>query len=206
MAVNAHFRSTTDRVVVPIARGMAALRLTPNAITTAGLLGTLGGMGVLLAGRPVLGGWIVAASCVLDAFDGTVARLTNRQTAMGAFYDSVADRVSDATIFAACAWVAREEPVVFTGVMIALATALITSYIRAKAESLGWDATVGIIERPERIAIILPAVGYGFLGVGAWLLAVGGLVTIVQRLVAVARQARAQDAAGATAVEAAPSA
>jgi CDP-diacylglycerol--glycerol-3-phosphate 3-phosphatidyltransferase len=192
VAVNAYFRSSTDTVVVPIARGMARIGLTPNAITTLGLVGTGVGMGLLLAGHPVLGGWIVAASCILDAFDGTVARLTDSQTQMGAFYDSVADRVSDATIFAACAWVARDQPVVFTGVMVAFATALITSYIRAKAESLGWDATVGIIERPERIAIILPAVGYGFLGIGAWLLAVGGLVTIGQRLVAVARQADAR--------------
>lgn len=195
MAVNAYFRSSTDTVVVPIARGMAKVGLTPNAITTVGLLGTVVGMGLLLLGRPVLGGWIVAAACILDAFDGTVARLTGTSSQMGAFYDSVADRVSDATIFAACAWVARDEPWVFAGVMVALATALITSYIRAKAESLGWDATVGIIERPERIAIILPAVGYGFLGIGAWVLAVGGLITIGQRLAAVYRQAEAVDAA-----------
>ena len=195
MAVNAHFRSTTDKLVVPIARGMVALRLTPNAITTVGLVGVFIGVGVLLLGRPVLGGWILAAATVLDAFDGAVARLTNSASQMGAFYDSVADRVSDATIFAAAAWVARDEPLVFTGVMIAFATAMITSYIRAKAESLGWDATVGIIERPERMAIIIPAVGLGYLGLGAWLLAVGGLITIGQRLVTVYRQAKAAEPA-----------
>ena len=191
MAVNAYFRSTTDRAVVPLARGMAAIGLTPNAITTVGLLGVFVGMGVLLSGRPVLGGWIVAAATVLDAFDGTVARLTGTSSQIGAFYDSVADRVADATIFAACAWVARDEPIVFTLVMVAFAAALITSYIRAKAESLGWDATVGIIERPERMAVIIPAVGLGYLAVGAWILAVGGLITIAQRLVAVVKQARA---------------
>ncbi|MGI9018268.1 MAG: CDP-alcohol phosphatidyltransferase family protein [Euzebya sp.] len=190
MAVNAYFRATTDRVVVPIAKGMARVGLTPNVITTMGLLGVFVGMGLLLYGHPVLGGWIVAVATILDAFDGTVARLTDRQTQLGAFYDSVADRVADATIFGACAWVARDEPLVFTAVMIAFGTALVTSYIRAKAESLGWDATVGIIERPERVAIILPAVGYGYLAWGAWILAVGGLITIAQRLRAVVRQAR----------------
>lgn len=194
MAVNAHFRSTTDRAVVPIGRLLARLGITPNALTTIGLLGVLLGVGLLLQGRPVLGGWIVAASVVLDAFDGTVARLTNSATPFGAFYDSVSDRVADAAIFGAAAWVARDEPLTFTLVMVAFACALITSYIRAKAESLGWDATVGIIERPERMAIILPTLGYGFLVWGAWVLAVGGLVTIVQRLVAVHRQAtRAAD-------------
>ena len=191
MAVNAHFRSVTDRAVVPIGRGMVRLGLTANAITTIGLLGVFVGMGLLLAGRPVLGGWIVAGATVLDAFDGTVARLTDTESQMGAFYDSVADRISDATIFAACAWVAREDPLVFTLVMVAFAAALITSYIRAKAESLGWNATVGLIERPERVAIILPAVGYGFLWLGAWILAVGGVITILQRLHAVYGQATA---------------
>lgn len=194
MAVNAYFRASTDRVVVPIARGMARAGLRPNAITTVGLLGVFLGMGLLLAGHPVLGGWIVAVSTILDAFDGTVARLTGTSSQIGAFYDSVADRVADATIFAACAWVARDEPIVFSLVMIAFAAALITSYVRAKAESLGWDATVGIIERPERVAIILPTLGYGYLWLGAWILAVGGLVTIAQRLVAVVRQARAAEA------------
>ncbi|MEE8602906.1 CDP-alcohol phosphatidyltransferase family protein [Euzebya tangerina] len=190
MAVNAYFRTSTDKVVLPIGRGLARAGLTPNGITTLGLLGVILGITILLLGRPVLGGWIVAFATILDAFDGTVARLTDSQTEMGAFYDSVADRVADATIFAACAWVARDQPLVFTGVMIAFATALITSYIRAKAESLGFDATVGLIERPERVAIILPALGYGFLGWGAWLLAVGGAITIAQRLHAVMSQAR----------------
>ena len=74
---------------------------------------------------------------------------------------------------------------------VALAAALITSYVRAKAESLGWDATVGLIERPERVVIILLAVGYGFLVWGAGILAVGGVITIVQRLHAVYGQATA---------------
>ncbi len=191
MAVNAHFRAVTDRVVIPIGRGMVRVGLTANAITTLGLVGVFIGMSLLLAGRPVLGGWIVAGATALDAFDGTVARLTNTQSPFGAFYDSVADRVADATIFGACAWVAREDPLVFTLVIVAFAAALITSYVRAKAESLGWSATVGLIERPERVAIILPAVGYGFLWLGAWILAVGGVVTILQRLHAVWTQARA---------------
>ncbi|WP_370326806.1 CDP-alcohol phosphatidyltransferase family protein [Euzebya sp.] len=189
MAVNAYFRASTDRVVVPIGRGLVRLGVTANAITTIGLLGVLAGVGVVLAGRPVLGASVVAVAVALDAFDGTVARLTGTSSPFGAFYDSVADRVSDATIFAAYAWVARDDALVFTLVMIAFAAAMLTSYIRAKAESLGWDATVGIIERPERMAIVLPCLGLGLLALGGWVLAVGGLVTIAQRLVAVRRQA-----------------
>ncbi|CAN5586695.1 CDP-alcohol phosphatidyltransferase family protein [soil metagenome] len=190
MAVNAHFRSSTDRLVIPIGRGLARAGITPNALTTIGLLGVVLGMGLLLAGHPILGGWIAAGATALDALDGTVARLTDTQSEVGAFYDSVADRVADATIFSAYAWVVREDPLLFGLIMVAFASALITSYIRAKAESLGWDATVGIIERPERVIIILPAIGFGFFAWGAWILAVGGVVTIGQRLWAVYKQAR----------------
>lgn len=190
MAVNAYFRSTTDRLVIPIGRGLVRAGITPNALTTIGLLGVMAGMGVLLAGQPIVGGWMMAGATALDALDGTVARLTGTQSEIGAFYDSVADRVADATIFAGCAWVARDEPWVFAAVMVAFASALITSYIRAKAESLGYDATVGLVERPERVIVIIPAVGLGYLALGAWVLAVGGVITIGQRLWAVVRQAR----------------
>lgn len=189
MAVNAHFRGVTDRIVLPFARALAAMRLTPNAITALGLIGTGAGMALLLLGRPLLGASVVAFAAILDAFDGAVARLTDTASEIGAFYDSVADRVSDAIIFGAALWVARDEPRTFSLLAVAFSAAMITSYIRAKAESLGYNATVGLVERPERIAILLLAVGLGFLEVGAWLLAVGGVITIAQRLHAVVGQA-----------------
>ena len=78
----------------------------------------------------------------------------------------------------------------FAVAIVALASAQITSYVRAKAESLGWDATVGIIERPERVIIIIASIGLGFLPLALWVLAVGGLITVAQRCVVVLRQAR----------------
>jgi CDP-diacylglycerol---glycerol-3-phosphate 3-phosphatidyltransferase len=69
--------------------------------------------------------------------------------------------------------------------------AQLTPYIRAKAESFGWDATVGVIERAERVMILIAAIGFGFLPLALWILAVGGVTTIAQRLVAVVRQAHA---------------
>jgi CDP-diacylglycerol---glycerol-3-phosphate 3-phosphatidyltransferase len=83
----------------------------------------------------------------------------------------------------------RDDPVAFFLAIVALTSAQITSYVRAKAESLGWEATVGLVERPERIIVIIGGIAFGLLEPALWLLAVGGLVTIAQRFVVVLRQA-----------------
>ena len=191
MAINAYARAVTDRVVVPIAKGMVKAGATPNWITFFGLVATLAGVGVVLTGRPFAGALVMAGGAVLDAFDGAVARLRGTSGPFGAFYDSVTDRISDAAIFGAAAWLVRENPTTFVVAIVAMGAAQITPYIRAKAELFGWDATVGIIERAERVVIVIAAIGLGFLPIALWILAVGGVVTIIQRLVAVVRQADA---------------
>ena len=84
----------------------------------------------------------------------------------------------------------REDPVLFVVAIVAMGAAQVTPYIRAKAESLGWDATVGVIERAERMIILITAIGLGFLPVALWILAIGGVITVVQRFRVVAQQAR----------------
>ena len=188
MALNAYARAVTDRVVVPIAKGMVRAGATPNWLTFFGLVATLVGVGVVLTGRPLVGALVMAGGAVLDAFDGAVARLRGTSGPFGAFYDSVTDRISDAAIFGAAAWLVRENPTTFVVAIVAMGGAQITPYIRAKAESFGWDATVGVIERAERVIILITAIGLGFLPLALWVLAIGGLITIAQRLVAVVRQ------------------
>lgn len=195
MAVNAYARSTTDRIVVPIGRVLVALGVTANSLTFLGLVLVLVGMAVVLTGRPFTGAAIAGFAAVLDALDGTVARLRGTSGQLGSFLDSVTDRLSDAAMFGVVAWLVRDDPLLFAVVVVALAAAQVTSYMRAKAESLGWDATVGLIERPERVFLLLAAIGLGFVPVAMWILAVGGAVTVVQRWVAVVRQARASDGA-----------
>lgn len=190
MALNAYARTTTNRLVAPVARGLMRMGATPNAITTLGLLLTTAGAAVVLLGRPLWGGAITTVGVLTDALDGAVARLQERETTIGSFYDSVADRVSDGVLFAAAAWLVIDRPVLFAVAMVALVSAFLTSYMRAKAESLGWHATVGLVERPERMIIIVPSLAFGWLPVALPLLAVGGLVTVAQRGRAVLRQAR----------------
>ncbi len=189
--LNAHARTLTDRAVQPIGRVLARLGLTPNALTTAGLLVTLAGVAVVVSGRPVVGATVMAAGLVLDAFDGAVARLSGRSTLLGAFYDSVADRVADVAMLGALVWLVLPSPLGFAVGMTALATALLTSYVRAKAESLGLTATVGVLERAERVVIVLLGLWLDLVAVALWVLAIGGVVTVLQRVVVVWRQARA---------------
>jgi CDP-diacylglycerol--glycerol-3-phosphate 3-phosphatidyltransferase len=196
MALNAHARVLTDRLVVPLGRGLVRLGATADALTLGGLLATLTGVAVVLAGAPRAGAVVLAVATAGDALDGTVARLRGRASDLGAFLDSVADRVSDAAILGAALWLVRGDPLLFTVGVVALACAQLTSYIRAKAESLGWNATVGLVERPERVIVLVLALFFSALAPGLWLLAAGGAVTVVQRLRVVVDQARAQAGSG----------
>jgi len=188
VAINAYARAVTDRLVVPIARGLVRIGVTPNWLTFFGLVTTLFGVvAVLRYGR--VGAFVLALGTATDAFDGSVARLRSSASRFGAFYDSVTDRVSDAAILGAAVWLVRDDPLLFGVAMVALAGAQLTSYVRAKAESLGWTATVGVIERPERMAIIVLGIGFDLLAPALWLLAIGSLVTVAQRLRTVLSQA-----------------
>jgi CDP-diacylglycerol--glycerol-3-phosphate 3-phosphatidyltransferase len=190
VALNAYARAVTDRLVVPIGRGLVRVGVTPNWLTALGLALTVAGVVVLLLGHPLAGAIVMAFGAAGDAFDGTVARLRGTEGPLGAFYDSVTDRFCDAAVFGAVAWLVRDDPVMFSVTMVAMGAAFITPYIRAKAEGLGWAATVGVIERAERMILLIVAIGLGFLDVALWILAIGGLITVFQRLRAVVRQAQ----------------
>jgi CDP-diacylglycerol---glycerol-3-phosphate 3-phosphatidyltransferase len=190
MALNAYARTVTDRIVNPIARVLVRLGLTADGLTVAGLLVTFLACGLIIGVDPLLGAAVLALGAVTDAFDGAVARIRGTSSTFGAFFDSVADRVSDAAILGTAAWLVRDRPLLFGVAIVALGGAQVTSYIRAKAESLGWNATVGVLERAERVIIMVIGFATGLVAIALWVLAVGALVTIAQRWVAVSRQAK----------------
>ena len=189
MTLNAYARPLTNRLAMPVAKGLVRLGATPNWLTCVGLLFVLVGVGIVLTGAHGAGAAVMAFATAVDGLDGAVARLRGTANALGSFLDSVSDRVADAAIFGAAAWMVRGDPLLFGVAIVALAAALITSYIRAKAESLGWEATVGVVERPERMVVLILGIGFGLVPVALWLLAVGGLVTVAQRMWCVVRQA-----------------
>jgi CDP-diacylglycerol--glycerol-3-phosphate 3-phosphatidyltransferase len=189
VVLNAHARTATDRLVVPIGRGLVRLGASPNGLTTFGLLATFVGAGVVVSGRHLVGAFVLAVATATDALDGTVARLGGRVTRWGSFYDSVSDRISDVVLFGAALWLVRDTGTMFVVGLVALGAALLTSYIRAKAESLDWQATVGLLERPVRVIILIAGIGVGLVPLALWVLAIGGTVTVAQRLRTVRQQA-----------------
>ncbi len=196
MALSSRLRHTTDRLVRPLAAGLARLGVTPNALTVAGAVVVLAGSAAVVAGEPRLGGVVILAGASLDALDGALARHTDSASPLGAFLDSATDRIADAAMLGAVAWLVADAPLLLGAALAALSLALVTSYLRAKAESLGWRASAGVVERTERVVLvaaglIVPAV----LPLALAVLVAGGLLTVVMRLVVVVRQARAPDGA-----------
>lgn len=191
MALNAYARAVTDRVLTPVGRVLARMGVTANAMTLAGLVLTVVGVVVVLAGYHRSGAWTLAFATATDAFDGVVARERGTAGPLGAFFDSLSDRIVEALIFGTVAWLVRDDPLLFALAVITLGGSQVTSYIRAKAESLDWNATVGVLEHAERVIIIIVAIHFALLPLALWVLSVGVLVTVVQRLRTVVHQAHA---------------
>lgn len=184
MALRSQFPEYVEAVTGPIGRGLARTRITPNTITTIGLIVTALATFFVVNGEFVVGGLLLIAGGLMDTFDGAVARASERSTPFGGFYDSVTDRISDGVILGGLAWVLRGDPRSFSLVVVALVAAQVTSYVRAKAESIDLECSVGILERAERAILLI--IGLLFhrwlLEPVLWLLAVGGSVTVIQRV------------------------
>lgn len=192
-------------LIGPVARALIRGGVHPNIITTFGTLVVVGSGVAFGYGAIQVGGVLLLLSGIFDLLDGQVARAGGMTTAFGAFYDSTLDRVGEAAVFTGLAiFFLRALPAdyVTAGVtvsVVALAASLIVSYARARAESLGVECKVGIAARAERILLLgLPAVLFG---AGPWrpgmllfwivvVLALVSAITVVQRVVHVARTAR----------------
>ncbi|HEX2026633.1 MAG TPA: CDP-alcohol phosphatidyltransferase family protein [Nitriliruptorales bacterium] len=190
MTLDSRGRSVVARIVDPIGAVLARLGITANGLTTMGLLLTAVAAALVASGRLTAGGWVLLAGGLGDTLDGPVARARGEVSVAGGFYDSVADRISDGMIVAAVAWAVRDDPLTFAAAATVLIAAQVTSYVRAKAESLGTSCAVGVFERAERaIALTVALVFHRWLLVPVlWVLALGTAATVVQRIVHVLRK------------------
>ncbi len=176
-------------VLDPGVRLLARLGVPPLALTLAGLaLSALAGVAVL-AGERALAGGLLLAGGLCDTMDGAVARLSQRQTKLGAFLDSTIDRYSEVAVFLALAWRYRGGPTL-VAVFLAITGSLLVSYTRARAEGLREECRVGLLERPERLVLLIVAllVGWSAVVVVLWVLAALTHVTALQRILYVARR------------------
>jgi CDP-diacylglycerol---glycerol-3-phosphate 3-phosphatidyltransferase len=198
-------RPILDRVLNPVGRALARTPITPNALTVIGTLGVSAGalalfpIGELFAGTMVC--WFFTFA---DMLDGTLARIKGTTGPWGAFLDSTLDRVADAAVFGGLTlwFMFGGHSRLLAGVaLFDLVCGALVSYAKARAESLGYHADVGIAERTERLLIALVAAGLQGLGVpyilaiGLWALAPLTAFTFGQRVVAVRREIMAGTAA-----------
>jgi len=201
--LNRHARGFFTSLFTPLARWLLKIGVSPDAVTIAGTAGViLGGLVLYPLGFLWWGSVVVAFFAFSDVVDGIMARLQGRSGGWGNFLDSTLDRLADGAIFAGLTiwfFTGGEDPAIATAAVVCLVLGMVVSYARAKAESLGYQASVGIAERAERLASVLLITGLTGLGLPPVvlfgtlvLLALASMITIVQRMSAVRRQAMAE--------------
>ena len=194
------------RAVDPAVGFLARHNVSPNAITTVGTLLTIAASVVYATGHIMSAGWLMSVTAVFDVIDGQVARRTGKSTVFGAFYDSTLDRVADGALMAGLTVFYMTSPVhhnlyMVVVCLVGIIGTFLVSYTRALAESLGIDAKVGVMQRPERIVLLsAPQALFGLFWNG-WvlmgiiiLLSVTAWITAVQRIAFVYRATKHLDA------------
>lgn len=192
------------QVIAPIADWLVRRKVRPNTLTTIGTLCTMTAGVIFATGHIRTGGFFLGITALFDVLDGTVARRTGQSSTFGAFYDSTLDRVADGfllgglVVFWATSTVHASDIMVAVGVVGLIGTFL-TSYTRARAESLGIDAKVGLLQRPERITLLSApqalfglALGGRVLAGIVILLSITAWITVVQRISYVYRVTNSQ--------------
>ncbi len=189
---------------LPIAQWLRRRQIQPNTITTVGALLVVVSAVAYAAGWIRLGGILLIGSGIVDTLDGQVARHGRQESKFGAFYDSTLDRVGDGATFIGIAVFLLRVPAVpwrietVTLCMVAVLSSLLVSYARARAEGLGLECKVGLVQRAERLlALSVPSILLGdgpyeviTLQVVVAVLAVASTVTVVQRFLYVHRITR----------------
>jgi CDP-diacylglycerol--glycerol-3-phosphate 3-phosphatidyltransferase len=194
-------RPQIQRLLDPLGRKLASSGLSPDVVTVVGTLGvSAAAIGFFTRGSFWIGTLVITSFVFSDLLDGLIARARGVSSKWGAFLDSSSDRVADSAIFGSIAiWYAgdgKSLPLVAAAVY-ALAMGGIISYVKARAEGLGFDCNTGFAERGERLLIVLVAAFITGLGVSwvlpvaLWLLCVATTITVGQRLVYVYKQATA---------------
>ena len=193
-------RPVVAKVIAPLVGRLARSGVTPDAITILGTLGAVGGaVGLIATGHLFWGAFTVTVFVLLDMLDGALARARGGGSVFGAVLDSTGDRAADAAIFGALVWWfsgAGDNRLLVLLALLCLVLGVLTSYIKARAEGVGLSADVGVVERTERLILVLVGTGFSGLGipyalhVALWVLLAGSAVTVGQRFLAVRRAGR----------------
>lgn len=181
-------------VLDPLAGFLNRLGLTPNMVTGLGLLGNTIGAVYLARGEMLSGGIWIALMTPVDALDGTMARLRGESSDFGAFVDSVSDRYSELIIYGGLLYhfLQLGEPLGGLLTFAAAAGSVLVSYVKARAEGLGYEAKVGLLTRAERYIVLAPSLIFNELYIGLGIIAIFANITALQRVWYVRQHARAK--------------
>jgi len=167
-----------------IIHASVALGIHPNVLTLIGVLVNVGAGFALAVDRFILAGLIMIVANIFDFIDGKVAHITGKQSAFGAFWDSTLDRFSDLALFTGLVYLysrlGRHDYVLITTLTLIFAT--MTSYSRARAESLVERCKVGFMERPERIVLFMIGAFTDRMAAVLWVILVLSVVTVANRI------------------------
>jgi len=190
-ALSDYLRLWFKWVLDPLGGFFNNLGLTPNTMTMLGLLGNSVGAYYLARGDMLTGGILVLLMTPIDALDGTMARLRGESSDFGAFVDSVTDRYSELIIYGGLLYhfLRLGQPLGGLLVFGAAAGSVLVSYVKARAEALGYEAKVGLLTRVERYLVLAPSLVFNQLLIGLGIIALFANITALQRIWYVRRQA-----------------
>ena len=191
-----NMRDQVDRGLEPIGVALRSMGISADVVTITGIAMSTAAAITIGSGNLALGLVLMILTGVPDALDGAVAKASGTSSLRGAYFDSVSDRLSDIILFSGVAWYladARDDHTHMLPVAV-MGVGLMISYQRAKAESLGFDAKGGLMERAERfialgVGLFLGAFDDRWLIVVLWIMFALSAATAVQRFVKVWRQA-----------------
>jgi soluble lytic murein transglycosylase len=178
----------------PFGRVLFRLRLRPNHLTLAGLIASCVAGGCFVAGQTRTAGLVLFLAGILDLLDGSLARASGQVTAFGAFLDSVIDRYSDIAVMLGIVVLYARMPNARAALvaMAGLAGSVMVSYTKARAESIGVECNVGLMERPERLICLITGAMLDVMEPALWVLAIMANYTAVQRIVFTRRMIQAE--------------
>jgi CDP-diacylglycerol---glycerol-3-phosphate 3-phosphatidyltransferase len=176
----------------PLVRLLSALQVRPDTLTILGWALALCSAVLFGLGYTQVAGAVMLLGGLFDSLDGAVARESNRMSSFGAFLDSTLDRISEAAIFVGIVFFYAAAGLPYGALLagVAMTFSLLTSYARARAEGLGIECKVGLLERAGRVVILSVFSIVGLLTAGLYLVAAGALITTAQRILHVRRATR----------------
>jgi CDP-diacylglycerol--glycerol-3-phosphate 3-phosphatidyltransferase len=197
VTVETFFRTTFKGILDPAGAYLNEIGIKPNTVTIFGLMGNFMGAFLLSMGHITAGGIVVCVMGPIDALDGTMARLRGESTSFGGFVDSVTDRYSELVILLGLLiyYLQQHNWLACLLVYLAASGSVLVSYVKARAEGVGYSAKVGLLSRLERYLVLAPALIIGHpvvVMVALAIIAIFANLTALQRIFFVRRQAYEQ--------------